>query len=226
MRRFGFPLVLGLCGCAVLLSLGVWQLQRLETKEARLAEIAAKIGADPVAVPDRPDPARDAYLPVTAAGRLTGDEALVLTSRRDDGPGFRVIAVLETDEGRRLLLDRGFLRENARDTPRQTASVAVTGNLLWPDEVDGFTPAPDLGRNLWFARDLPALAAALNTEPVLIVARGPTGDGIVPWPPDTAGIANNHLGYAVQWFGLATVWAGMTLLYLWRIRRRPSDGAA
>jgi surfeit locus 1 family protein len=220
--RYLFPVVLGLLGCAVLVSLGVWQLQRLAWKEGVLAEVAIRIAADPVAVPDSPDPARDAYRPVTAAGRLTGEEALVLTSRRNDGPGFRVIAVLDTEDGRRLLLDRGFLKETARATARQTTAVTVTGNLHWPDETDSFTPDPDPSAGLWFARDVPALAAALNAEPVLIVARTETGDGIAPMPVDTAGIPNNHFGYALQWFGLAIVWAGMTLLYLWRIRRRPA----
>jgi surfeit locus 1 family protein len=220
MARFVFPLLLGIAGCAVLVSLGVWQLQRLAWKEAVLAEITARIAAAPVAVPDPADPQRDLYLPVTAAGRLTGEEALVLASRKGDGAGFRVIAVLETGAGRRLLLDRGFLPEAGRDTPRRSPGGAVTGNLHWPDEVDRFTPAPDAAAGLWFARDVPALAAALATEPVLIVARSDTGDGIAPMPVDASGIPNNHLGYAVQWFGLAAVWAGMTLLYLWRIRQR------
>jgi surfeit locus 1 family protein len=64
------------------------------------------------------------------------------------------------------------------------------------------------------------MAAALGTEPVLIVARTDTGDGITPLPVDTAGIPNNHLNYALTWFCLAAVWLGMTLLLLWRIRRR------
>jgi surfeit locus 1 family protein len=216
--RLVVPVLFGLAGMAVLVWLGVWQLQRLAWKEGILAGIAARMDELPGAVPDQPDPRRDAYLPVTATGRLTGEEALVLVSRKQVGPGYRVIAVLETEEGRRLLLDRGFLPEAAKAARRDTVGVTVTGNLHWPDEVDGFTPAPSGG--LWFARDVPALAAALGTEPVLVVARSGTGDGIEPLPVDTAHIPNDHLGYAIQWFGLAVVWAGMTLLLLWRIRRR------
>ncbi len=66
------------------------------------------------------------------------------------------------------------------------------------------------------------MAAALETEPVLLVAREVAGDaqGIVPVPVTTEGIPNNHREYAITWFSLAAVWAGMTLYLLWRIRRR------
>jgi surfeit locus 1 family protein len=98
--------------------------------------------------------------------------------------------------------------------------VTITGTLHWPNESDSFTPAPDTARNIWFARDVPAMARALGTGPVMVVARSDTGDGIMPVPVDTAGIPNDHLNYALTWFGLAVVWAGMTGLLLWRIRRR------
>jgi surfeit locus 1 family protein len=222
--RLIFPLLLGLAGVAVLASLGFWQLQRLEWKEGILAAIEARIGAPPVPLPPAPDQARDQYLPVTLTGTFTGEGVDVLVSRRQVGPGVRPVAVFAADDGRRILVDRGFLAEAARATPRPGpayGAVTVTGNLLWPDEVDGFTPAPDARTGLWFARDVPAMAAALGTEPVLVVARTPTGPGPAPLPVDTAGIPNDHLGYAIQWFGLAAVWAGMTALWLWRIRRRP-----
>ncbi len=57
------------------------------------------------------------------------------------------------------------------------------------------------------------MAAALDTEPVLIVAReADRRRGRAPLPVDTAGIPNDHLQYAITWFALAVVWAGMTLL--------------
>jgi surfeit locus 1 family protein len=171
-------------------------------------------------LPATPDPVADRYLPVAVSGRLTGQELDVLVSRKQIGPGFRVIAVLETESGRRVLVDRGFLAEDARALPRETGALDVVGNLIWPQEVDGFTPAPDTATGIWFARDLPAMAEALNAEPVLIVAREWTGDGIEPMPVDAAAITNDHLNYAITWFSLAVVWAGMTGLLLWRMRRK------
>jgi surfeit locus 1 family protein len=57
---------------------------------------------------------------------------------------------------------------------------------------------------------------------VLIVARSadPADPAVTPLPLDTASIPNDHLQYAVTWFSLAAVWAGMTALFVWRIRRR------
>ncbi|MFN7597545.1 MAG: SURF1 family protein [Cereibacter sp.] len=219
-RRMILPLLFGLAGCAILIALGSWQMQRLAWKQAILAQISARLADTPVALPVMPDPTVDKYLPVRVAGRFTGTGIDVLASLRGVGAGYRVIAAFQTDDGRRIMIDRGFLPEDQRDRPRKATAASILGTLHWPDETDSFTPPPDTARAIWFARDVPAMAAVLQTEPVLIVARGATGDGITPLPVDTQGIANNHLNYAVTWFSLAAVWAGMTGLLLWRIRRR------
>lgn len=219
IRRMIGPLLFGAFGIAVLMSLGIWQLQRLAWKEAALAEIDARIGAAPVELPAVPDVVVDKYLPVQAKGALTGEELDVLVSRKEIGAGYRVISVFETDTGRRVLLDRGFLVDDARGLPREARALEVEGNLVWPDEVDGYTPAPDAKTGVWFARDVPAMAKVLKTEPLLIVAKSETGDGIEPMPVDASAIPNDHLNYAITWFSLALVWTGMTGLLLWRMRR-------
>lgn len=218
--RMILPLLFGLIGAAVLVSLGVWQLQRLAWKEGILADIAQRMQSAPVDLPPTPDPARDGFLPVTAEGDFTGEALDVLVSRREIGAGYRVIGVFVTG-ARRVLVDRGFVVVEGRGAGHGAqAGIAVTGNLHWPDEIDSYTPPPDAATGVWFARDVPAMARALDTEPVLIVARSDTGDGIEAMPVGDAGIPNNHLGYAVQWFLMAAVWLGMTALYLWRIRRK------
>lgn len=219
-RSVLFALVLGFGGAAVLVALGFWQLDRLAWKEGILAERAARAAAAPVALPAKADPVADAYLSVRAEGDFTGEVLRVLVSRKQIGPGVRVIGVLDTGDGRRVMVDRGFLPEDRKDDLPPPGPAAVTGNLHWPAEVDSFTPPPDPATGLWFARDLPAMAAALDSEPLLIVAREPTGGGIEPMPVDASDIPNDHLGYAIQWFSLAVVWLGMTAYLLWRIRRR------
>jgi surfeit locus 1 family protein len=219
-RRMILPLLFGLAGCAILIALGTWQLQRLAWKEGILAQISARLNDAPVALPAVPDPALDKYLPVRVAGRFTGRGIDVLVSLKGAGAGYRVIAAFQTEDGRRVMIDRGFLPEDQRARPRIAAAARIPGTLHWPDETDSFTPPPDAARGIWFARDVPAMAAQLQTEPVLIVARAATGDGITPLPVGTEGIPNNHLNYALTWFSLAAVWAGMTGLLLWRIRHR------
>ena len=80
----------------------------------------------------------------------------------------------------------------------------------------------DLTARLWFARDIPSMAAALGTEPVLLVSRSSDEDpvAVTPLPVDTAGIPNNHLQYAITWFLLAGVWIVMTAYLLVSLRDR------
>lgn len=222
LRRMFFPILMGIVGCAFLMGLGVWQVQRMHWKEGVLARIEAKIHGDPVALPASAGltEAEDEYRAVTIEGGFTGEFIELLAGQKGTSPGVRIIEAFAAADGRRILVDRGFLEDAARAAPRTGGATQVTGNLLWPDDSDSFTPPPDPKTGLWFARDLPAMAEKLGTEPLLVVARAPTGDGIAPVPVDTSSIPNDHWGYAIQWFSLAVVWGVMTLYLLWRIRQR------
>lgn len=218
MNRYFAPVILGLGGLAVLLSLGVWQVQRLAWKEGMLAQIRDQISAEPVPLFSQ---TFTEFMAVSASGRITDQEVHVLTSRKPQGAGFRVISAFETD-GRRILLDRGFIPEVDKASPRAPVDAKILGNFRTVDEVDGFTPEPDLRRNIHFAREVPVLAATLGTEPILVILRETSEPDppVSPWPVDTAGISNDHLEYAITWFSLAAAWAGMTGFWIWRIRRR------
>lgn len=218
MRRI-ITAVLFLSVLAVLLTLGVWQVQRLAWKEALLADIDARIMGAPVEVPLAPDPEADRYLPVVTTGEIGGEELHVLVSSRDYGAGFRIISPLTLQDGRRVLLDRGFVLSAQKDAARAGGVVEVTGNLHWPDERSGATPEDDPAGNWWFARDVDKMADALNTAPILIIARSETGGNVMPMPITTQGIHNRHLEYAVTWFSFAAIWVLMTGFALWRIRR-------
>ncbi|MEM9549943.1 MAG: SURF1 family protein [Pseudomonadota bacterium] len=224
MRRILFLVIFGLAGAGILIALGVWQVQRLAWKEGVLAEIGARISDPPVAIPADPTPDADRYLPVRATGEIGADEIHVLVSIKRVGPGYRIIAPMALTDGRRILLDRGFVPTEDKDRPRQTGPADVAGNLHWPRETDSYTPAPDLATNTWFARDVPAMADALGTDPILLIAgRGAKTDpSVTPLPVDTAGIPNDHLQYAITWFSLALIWLAMTAYFLWRTRSTSS----
>ncbi|MFT4014381.1 MAG: SURF1 family protein [Paracoccus sp. (in: a-proteobacteria)] len=221
MRRYLFPLILGVLGCAILVSLGVWQLQRMGWKEAILDDIQSRIDGAPVPLPPQVDPAMK-YMPVTVSGTTTGTEIDVLSGMRESGGGYQVVSGFVTDDGRRILVDRGFVDQDHKRDPRPPVRLQVLGNLHWPQEKGSATPAPNLDQNIWFARDVPAMAGALGTQPVLVVAAEVAGDaqGVQPIPVAIEGIPNNHLSYAAQWFMIAAAWAGMTVALIWRIRQR------
>ena len=222
LRRMIVPALFGTVGCVILLALGLWQLNRAGEKAALIAEMEARIFEPPSPLPARPDPEADRYRPVEITGRFLPEHSFVLASQREQGPGFHLISAFETAEGRRILVERGYLREDARPqlsfaTGRE---VTLAGNLHWPRDSNRHTPGFDATRNLYFARDVGEIAAQLGTEPVLVVLRA-TSDPqplVTPVPVDGVSIPDNHFGYAVQWFLMALAWAGMTVFFLWRIR--------
>ena len=217
MSRALFFVLIGLGAAAILVSLGIWQMQRLAWKQGVIADINARIIAAPVDLPGNPDPTKDAYLPVTVTGTLGAQALRVLVSQKDVGPGYRIISAMNTGSSV-VMVDRGFLPVDAAPPQATSDAVTVTGNLQWPQETDKFTPAPDTEKNIWFARDVDAMAAALKTQPILIVARdiaGHSGD-VTPLPVDTARIPNDHLQYAITWFSLAAIWLAMSVYFLRR----------
>ncbi len=220
MKRVLF-VVFSIAGTAVLLWLGNWQLNRLAWKHTVLEQIDQRIAAPAVPVPLTPVPSEDTYLPVFAEGRFGQEYIRVLVSQKRIGAGYRVISAFKT-EGRRILVDRGFIDLSKSSDMQADQAVVVQGNLHWPDEVDGFTPAPDLEKNIWFARDVRALSEALQTQPILIVASqiSPPNQNIKPLEIDSSAIPNDHLQYAVTWFSLAAIWIMMSGAFLWRSRKK------
>ena len=231
MSRLAVPLLFGLIGTAILVWLGTWQMQRLEWKRGILSEIESRIEG-----PFRPIPSlgavipeRDRYAPVSLNGEIGAQELLVLVSQKRVGAGYRIISPYTLDDGRRVLLDRGFAPVDQRDADRTRTDerVEVQGNLHWPDDRTSSTPDNDVAGNTWFARDIAQMAELLGTEPLMVIARNmsPPDAGVTPLPVDTSGIPNDHLQYAITWYSLASIWVIMTGAFIWR-QRKGKEGTA
>lgn len=221
LRKLAFPLILGLAGCGVLISLGLWQVERLAWKEAILTDIDARLSAPHKPLSSFVNEAQDEYTRVMVTGQPTGAELHVLDSGTAAGTGYRVISKVETPLGA-IMVDQGLLALDNKDAAPLTRQMRMTGTLLWPDDQNGSTPPPDLAKNIWFARNVPDMARALGTLPIMVVASqsDPADPRLTPLPITTAGIKNDHLEYAITWFLLAGVWAIMSL-YLIRRTLRP-----
>lgn len=205
---------------AIFIGLGTWQLQRMNWKAGVIAEIEATIGADPVPLPKTPSPKTDRFLPVHFTGQIDSAYIRVLASHRDFGAGYRIISPVTLTDGRRILLDRGFIMLNKSLSPTKTDPQPLTGNLHWPKDRNAHTPEDDLAQNIWFARDVDKMAAHLNTDPVFVILRSQTDPALHPMPVTTQSIPNRHLEYVGTWFLLAITWSVMTGFALWRMKRR------
>ena len=221
MRRFWFIVFIGFAGTACLLYLGKWQVDRLYWKLDVLKKIDQKIAAAPVLLPAEPSESVHKYLSVEISGQFLQESIRVLASKKRYGAGYRIIHVFRTN-GRRLLVDLGFVGLETDYDIDLSSDISLVGNLHWPDEVDNFTPEPDLENNIWFARDVERVASALQTEPILIILKDSTlkDKNIKPMPIDTTHIPNDHLQYAITWFSLAIIWALMSCLFIWTTRQK------
>ncbi len=222
LRRMIVPALFGLLGCGILVSLGLWQLDRAEEKAELIAELEARIYETPRPLPSALEPEEDRYLPVELSGRFLPEHVFVLSARRAEGPGFHLLQAFEAEDGRRLIVERGFLPEAARGTLDLSNGepAQLSGNLHWPRDTNRHTPEYDASRNLAFGRDVPDIAQLLDTEEILVVLRSsdPAHPILSPVPVYDVSIPDPHMGYAVQWFLMALAWAGMTVFFLWRIR--------
>lgn len=216
-RRLLFLLTLGIGGVVILISLGMWQMQRLEWKLGIIEEMESRLVAEPVALPANPDPATDDYKPVELTGTPTGQELHVLSSGTTAGTGYRVISLWDVD-GRNIMVDEGILPLEAKETAPATTEQRIVGNLIWPDDAADSSPAPDLEKNIWFARDVARMSDTLDAEPFMVALRASSEPDprVIPVPVDTVNIRNNHLEYVITWFSLALVWAVMSVYFFIR----------
>ncbi|MFT7106367.1 MAG: surfeit locus 1 family protein [Yoonia sp.] len=223
LRKILFPLILGLAGCGVLISLGLWQVERLAWKEDVLAGIDARLADASAPLTTEVSEAANEYTRITVSGTPTGEELHVLVSGTEAGTGYRVISKMETPLGA-ILVDQGLLALDNKAAAPLIAQMEITGTLVWPDDQNGSTPDPDLAANIWFARNVDTMSAALDTLPLMVVTTSTTpGDPrLTPLPVSTATIKNDHFEYAVTWFLLALVWAIMSFYLILRTTR-PKD---
>ncbi len=208
------PLIFGSVGIVILVSLGVWQVHRLGWKDEILSGMAERMNGPSLHLTRDVEEKNDEYSKFFVEGKFLSKEVHILTSEKFVGPGFRVIMPFLTKSGLLILVDRGFILEKFKDINKESESNFVEGNLLWPDEIDYFTPRPNIEKNIWFARDLEGISKYLKTEPILLVAiaENKPNDFIEP-KPISIDIPNNHFQYAVTWFSLSIIWFFMTIYF-------------
>ena len=218
-----WPSVATLVGLAVLLWLGTWQLQRLEWKRGLIEHARAQLAAPPVPVPA--DGLADLELRRLAlTGTYLHDAAFAFGFTAQDGAsGSRLITPFRLDDGRVVLVDRGWLPSDLLPphVPKglqREGRVAVEGIGRWRGDWHRtwLTPADAPGERRWYGWDVPAMAAATGLaiellEVVLERSEGPAG--LPRAEPVSVDLPNDHLGYALTWYGLAFVLVVIYVLF-------------
>jgi surfeit locus 1 family protein len=212
---------------AAFAGLGVWQLQRRVEKHALVAALTERLATEPGALPSSSQwrvlaPARDEFRRVQLVATYeTLPDAMVYSSGsavREDvsGPGTWAFLPARLPSGETVVINAGFVPNTMQERAREDqavkplvtgAEVTLTGYLRFPEAAGVLTPAEDTSKRLWFTRDHRAMARALGwgeVAPFYIDLESPVPDSGVPKPgPLTVHLKDDHLQYAITWFGLA-----------------------
>lgn len=221
----------------ILIALGIWQVQRLHWKEGLIAQRDAAVAAPPIAPPQSFDAARSLeFHHIVAEGVFRNDKELYLAASSDSGEaGYQVVTPLVMSDGRTMFVNRGFVPSELKDPSKRaagelTGTQRVVGLLRLPSQTKPsfFLPdnRPDL--NLWFWVDLPAMAKAAGVaDPVPFYVDADKTPNPGGWPKGgitRLDLPNDHLQYAITWFGLAaavTVSFGFWLRSRWQLTSAP-----
>jgi surfeit locus 1 family protein len=225
-------LIPALLAFIVLIGLGTWQIQRKAWKENLIATLDAQLAAPPIALPppaawsglDRKD--YEYRRVILQATFDNSKEALVFaapsTFRPDvSDPGYWVFTPARLAGGDVVLVNRGFVPDGRQEPATRpqgqiTGPVEIVGSMRWREEHHWFTPADEPAKNLWFSADPQAMAKAKGlgaVAPFYVEQESPVPPGGLPQPGKLrVTLPDNHLQYALTWYGLALVlviWFGV-----------------
>jgi len=223
-HRFVIPGLSVAIMLALLLSLGTWQVYRLQWKQAIMARIAQSESSPPVPLPTNPAP----YTKGEITGRFSFDRAARFGAEVRDTPsgptmGAYQIVPLLRDGQPPVLVNRGWVPQT-RGSPLDAPAglVTVTGYVRPADKARWFSPQDDVASRQFYTLDPDAIAATLGVPaplPFTLVALGPVAALSYPVPAEhLPRPPNNHLVYAITWYGLAA--ALVVIFIVWA--RKPT----
>lgn len=208
----------------LLIGLGIWQLDRAQEKKTQLAQWQQQAGD--LSWSEQQASGLEAGQPVTVEGRF-GDMVWLLDNRtRDGAPGYEVLNVFYPEEGRPLVVNRGWIQAPRRRDELPGIS-QPEGRVRIQGRLSEFPEPPVLKEAVPETGNWPRRTQSLSHQQVLeveddvagLVLRlsGPEQPGAyrADWAPDTMG-PQTHYGYALQWFSLATALVILTVVASYR----------
>lgn len=219
----------------ILIALGTWQVERLQWKEGLIAEIERRQTFPPISITTYDSmikgPLEAEYSRMTVTGRFEHDKEQYFLATRDGDVGYYVYTPLVLEDRRVLFVNRGFVPEALKDPSKRlkgqvVGDVTLTGLVRAPlsTKPSWFVPDNEPSKRLYFWKDIGAMAtqagiATSKLEPMFLDA-GPTPNpgGFPIGGVTQIDLPNNHLGYAVTWYGLA---AALVVIAALAMRRKP-----
>lgn len=237
LRSLIIPGLATLVALAILLSLGTWQVARKAWKEDLIAQVTTRSVAPPQPLPapatwPELQPADAEFRTVAFEARFDSPRSAFVygtaraTPRAAAEVGVFVFTPAVLADGRIVVVNRGFVPETARAGLRlddAAGPVRIEGVLRWPEKPNPFSSEPTA--DLFFVRDHQVVAARQGwgeVAPFYVDQTGPAPAGGLPRPgPPQVNLTNNHLGYALTWYGLAATLVGVFGFYAYyRVRDR------
>ncbi len=216
-------------GIAILLGLGVWQIKRLGQKEVLIASLENRLKTPPIPLSEalaKQGQGEDIeYLKVTLTGQPDTKNAFRKVASINGDPGWEIIEPFRTDDGSMVLVDLGAIAENQPLNFAET-SQTIVGVVRFHNRGRGyFDNDNDAAKNIWYWWDVPSMLSGLNHIAAIhaapfVLQKLPDTENEVPLAElPKVELANNHLGYAITWFGLAAALAGVTGFYAFSLRK-------
>ncbi|MFI0845677.1 SURF1 family protein [Mesorhizobium sp. IMUNJ 23232] len=235
-------MVLALIAFAALVALGSWQLQRLQWKDGLIATIQQRVSSPPSSVDAIDAQFRRGgdvdYWPVEVRGTFVNGAERHFFATYEGRSGFYIYTPLRLPYGRFVFVNRGFVPYELKEPATRPASAIegeVTVKGLSRNPLDGkpsyLVPDNDPAKNIFYWKDLDVMAATAGLPrratvlPFFIDADSTPNPGGLPIGGVTMiDLPNNHLQYALTWYGLAAALVGVVFLWLYG-RRKPRDAA-
>ncbi len=223
-------------------TLGTWQVQRrvwkldlMERVEQRLHATPQSLGSVAAAAAASSDPRAQEYQPVHATGQWIPGKTVFAQALTAIGSGFWVLSAMQTEDGRQVLVNRGFVPDTLVNKvplePTANGSVRIEGLMRVSEPGGGFLRENNPANNKWYSRDVAAIATRLELQDALpffidlgipsnahVNADAPAPAANGPWPQAGMTVVkfhNSHAVYALTWYGLAL----MVLLAAWLVVR-------
>jgi surfeit locus 1 family protein len=200
------PLLFIIAATIIMATLGTWQVERLQWKNALVKQIE-QVQNLPALQALPADLTGLEYRKVTLSGTFKYEKVLHLIGRQKGNfPGFFMLTPFELEDKRIILINRGFSPKDKESKPEGIQT--IEGVIRPAREKRFFAPDNVPEKNVWFYEDMPAMtqSTGLSITPIIVEQVGVEKRSEFPIPGDgKVNLRNDHLGYAITWFATALI---------------------